>query len=250
MSSDGSWVAVGAWHDDDDDKGSDSGSVYVFDDAGMQLAKLTAADGAANYDFGWSVAISSDGSRIVVGSPGDDSKFTDSGSVYLFDGIVTAISTTATATSATATATSTASSTTLTATSTATNTATSTATSTAINTASSSALTATSTATGIMVTSAHFSPLCPLGREASLDCSTQAAIVLSVVALVTSCVLVCIVCCLCRMSQDRSEGQNTIENYPVKIMGDERANCVIEKHPPKESQEVDLHQNCVIEKHP
>jgi len=64
--------------------------------------------------------------------------------------------------------------------------------------------------------------------------------VLSVVALVASCVLVCIVCCLCRRRQDRCEEQNTIENYPVKIMGGERAKCVIEKHPPKESQEIDL----------
>jgi len=65
--------------------------------------------------------------------------------------------------------------------------------------------------------------------------------VLSVVALVASCVLVCIVCCLCRRRQDRCEEQNTIENYLVKIMGGERAKCVIEKHPPKQSQEIDLH---------
>merc|ERR1712113_866740 len=85
-----------------------------------------------------------------------------------------------------------------------------TTTATATSTASISALTATSTTTGIMITSGHFfRPLCPLGREASLDCSTQETIMLSLVALEASCVLVCIIWCLCRMRQDRPEGQNT-----------------------------------------
>ena len=46
----GSLIVVGARYDDD--KGSDSGSAYVFekgaDGAVTQLAKLTAADGAAS----------------------------------------------------------------------------------------------------------------------------------------------------------------------------------------------------------
>ena len=46
--------------------------------------KLLASDGAAKDYFGNSVAVSSDGSTIVVGANGDDDKGTDSGSVYIF----------------------------------------------------------------------------------------------------------------------------------------------------------------------
>ena len=58
MSIDGDTVVIGAWSDDD--KGTDSGSAYVFtrDTAGdltsgwTQVAKLTAGDGAADDEFG------------------------------------------------------------------------------------------------------------------------------------------------------------------------------------------------------
>ena len=73
----------------DDDKGSDSGSAYVFEmsspgDASSftQVAKLTADDGEAGDAFGLTVAIS-DGT-IVVGAHADDDKGSDSGSAYLF----------------------------------------------------------------------------------------------------------------------------------------------------------------------
>ena len=63
----GSTIVVGAYADDD--KGSASGSVYVFekdadDGAFVQVDKLTAADGAATDVFGESVAC--EGSTIVV----------------------------------------------------------------------------------------------------------------------------------------------------------------------------------------
>ena len=81
-------IAVVGAHNNGD-KGSSSGAVYVFEmsspnDASSwkQVAKLTAADGAAHNSFGISVAIS-DGT-IVVGAYGDDDKGTNSGSVYLF----------------------------------------------------------------------------------------------------------------------------------------------------------------------
>jgi len=68
----------------DSDKGSGSGSAYVFDLlTGKQLFKLVAADGAATDQFGWAVAIS--GSTCAVGSVADDDKGTDSGSVHLFN---------------------------------------------------------------------------------------------------------------------------------------------------------------------
>jgi len=80
---DGDTVVVGAYGDDD--KGSDSGSAYVFvRDGGTwtQQAKLVPADGAASDWFGWAVAI--DGDTVVVGAYGDDDKGTNSGSAYVF----------------------------------------------------------------------------------------------------------------------------------------------------------------------
>ena len=69
----------------DDDRGADSGSAYIFQESGSawsQVAKLTAGDGAAGDSFGSSVSIS--GATAVVGAYGDDDKGTDSGSIYLF----------------------------------------------------------------------------------------------------------------------------------------------------------------------
>ena len=80
-------VVVGAYLDDD--KGSDSGSVYLFeksssDDASSwtQVVKLTADDGAKEDYFGVSVSIS-DG-IIVIGAHRDDDKGSSSGSAYIF----------------------------------------------------------------------------------------------------------------------------------------------------------------------
>ena len=77
----------------DDDNGSDSGSAYVFDFVGTawsQTAKLTASDGAASDEFGFSVSLSGD--RALVGAApgagrglGDDDNGSDSGSAYVFD---------------------------------------------------------------------------------------------------------------------------------------------------------------------
>jgi hypothetical protein len=72
---------VGAYQDDDN--GSSSGSAYIFDLAGTQLAKITASDGAANDYFGYSVAIGN--GRIVVGAYADDDAGSSSGSAYIFD---------------------------------------------------------------------------------------------------------------------------------------------------------------------
>ena len=85
---DGDTIVIGA--SGDDDKGSNSGSAYVFtrDTAGdlasdwTQVAKLTAGDGAADDYFGTRVAISGD--TIVISAYKDDDKGTDSGSAYVF----------------------------------------------------------------------------------------------------------------------------------------------------------------------
>ena len=74
-------IVVGAWGDDDN--GSSSGSAYIFDLDGTQLAKITASDGAANDRFGISVAVGS--SRICVGAPRDADNGGASGSAYIFD---------------------------------------------------------------------------------------------------------------------------------------------------------------------
>jgi len=80
---DGDIAVIGARHDDD--KGVDSGSAYVFTRSGTawsDQAKLTASDGAAGDEFGYSVAISGD--TAVIGAPRDDDKSDDSGSAYVF----------------------------------------------------------------------------------------------------------------------------------------------------------------------
>ena len=74
-------IVVGAVGDDDN--GSSSGSVYIFDLNGTQLAKIKASDGAAGDAFGYSVSVGS--GRIVVGAYGDADNGAGSGSVYVFD---------------------------------------------------------------------------------------------------------------------------------------------------------------------
>jgi len=74
-------IVVGAYGDDDN--GTDSGSAYIFDLDGNQLAKITASDGAADDYFGGEVAVGN--GRIVVGARADDDNGTDSGSAYIFD---------------------------------------------------------------------------------------------------------------------------------------------------------------------
>lgn len=66
----------------DDDLGSASGSVYLYNINGTLITKLKASDGAAGDNFGWSVAAGSN--RIVVGAPGDDDKGGSSGAAYIF----------------------------------------------------------------------------------------------------------------------------------------------------------------------
>ena len=85
-------IVVGAnW---DDDNGSISGSAYIYDLSGNQLAKITPSDGALGDEFG-SVAVGS--GRIVVGAPRKNiGSNSDQGAAYIFDldgnevGIITA----------------------------------------------------------------------------------------------------------------------------------------------------------------
>ncbi len=85
---DGATVVVGAYNDGNTGVSyGGSGSAYVFltTNGGAtydQVAKLTAADAAANDYFGGSVAI--DGGTVVVGAYRDDDTGGDSGSAYVF----------------------------------------------------------------------------------------------------------------------------------------------------------------------
>ncbi len=80
-------IVAGAYAHDNG-HGDASGEVYVFSQSGgwtsgMENARLTASDSAANEYFGWSVAI--DGDVIVAGAPGEVS-FDNSGedAAYVF----------------------------------------------------------------------------------------------------------------------------------------------------------------------
>ena len=79
---DGNTAVVGAYHRNLDGN-ANVGVAYVFtkdsDDAWSQAATLTASDGAANDEFGISVAI--DGNTIVVGARQDDTR---NGAAYVF----------------------------------------------------------------------------------------------------------------------------------------------------------------------
>ncbi len=82
----GDTLVVGAFRDDD--KGTGSGSAYIFyrDEGGPdnwgQMKKITASDGAAYDYFGYSVSISSD--MMVVGAYWEDENGSNSGSAYIF----------------------------------------------------------------------------------------------------------------------------------------------------------------------
>ncbi len=80
----GGVILVGAYGDDD--RGATAGSAYVFtrqaNGTWAESTKLTASDGVAGDNFGWSVSLSGD--TAAVGAWGDDDRGVDSGSVYTF----------------------------------------------------------------------------------------------------------------------------------------------------------------------
>ena len=88
ISSDGLTAIVGARGDDD--KGSFSGSAYIFNydnisDTWTQTTKLLASDGEPFDYLGFSVTISGDGLTAIVGVYGDDDNGSFSGSAYIFN---------------------------------------------------------------------------------------------------------------------------------------------------------------------
>ena len=95
LSADGTKLAVGAWGDDD---GSyNRGAVYLFTVGGSgstvtQAVKLShgaaLSSGTVALDngdmFGWSVSLSTDGTKLAVGAIGDDDGGSGRGAVYLY----------------------------------------------------------------------------------------------------------------------------------------------------------------------
>jgi hypothetical protein len=83
----GNYIVVGA--PEDDDMGNQSGSAYVFernatDGTWQQVAKLTAADGDANDNFGTTVAIDAD--TVVVGAnEHNHNDINNNGAAYVFE---------------------------------------------------------------------------------------------------------------------------------------------------------------------
>lgn len=84
VNDDGSVIVTGA--NGDDESAPAAGAVYVlrWDGSNMTQTKITASDSARNDHFGESVAISSNGNVIAVGSPDDDDNGEGSGSLYVF----------------------------------------------------------------------------------------------------------------------------------------------------------------------
>ena len=85
LSSDGSRVAIGA-RSNDGDNVVNSGHVRIYDLVDGAWTKVGAdIDGEAARDFsGWSVALSSDGSRVAIGATGNDGNGDNAGTVILF----------------------------------------------------------------------------------------------------------------------------------------------------------------------
>ncbi len=88
LSGDGRTAVVGA-DQEADPNGDQAGAAYAFSGSGgswSRQAKLAAEDGDSEDHFGWSVALSGDGSTTVVGAPRDeDPNGEHAGSAYVFE---------------------------------------------------------------------------------------------------------------------------------------------------------------------
>lgn len=87
MSGDGSAAVVGsAYHDGIDGYGGDCVQAYRFDPTKNEYNNVgDKIQGVVNSNFGWSVSISRDGSRLAVGAYGDDTGGTNAGKTFIYD---------------------------------------------------------------------------------------------------------------------------------------------------------------------
>jgi hypothetical protein len=85
LSADGNTALIGAYNRTDG--AANCGAVYIFTRSGTtwtQQAKLLASDRDTSDYFGWSVALSGDGSTAVIGASQDESGFNSNGAAYIF----------------------------------------------------------------------------------------------------------------------------------------------------------------------
>ena len=84
LSSDGTTVAIGA--PGNGGYGSNTGHVRVYQYSSGSWSQLGSdIDGEATYDFsGWSVSLSSDGTKLAIGAPYNDGSFTNAGHVRVY----------------------------------------------------------------------------------------------------------------------------------------------------------------------
>jgi hypothetical protein len=85
LSPDGSRIAIGAYYNDGN--GNNSGHVRIYDWNGSTWVQVGSdIDGESAEDYsGYSVSLSSDGSRIAIGAYQNDSNGSDSGHVRIYD---------------------------------------------------------------------------------------------------------------------------------------------------------------------
>ena len=86
------YAAVGSYLDDD--LGSESGSIYIYEQSGVlwsELVKHNASDGMTGDRLGNDVDI--DGTYAIAGAPYHDAAVTESGAAYIFGPALTAIAT-------------------------------------------------------------------------------------------------------------------------------------------------------------
>ena len=90
LSSDGTTVLVGAWQNDTAGV-TNAGAAYIFEKGGGWSSKSASAataqftGGATSDQFGYSVALSSDGTTALVGAITNDTAFSEAGAAYIFE---------------------------------------------------------------------------------------------------------------------------------------------------------------------
>lgn len=86
VANDGNTLAIGVYGDDE--YGSRSGSVYIYEHNGTSWVNthvLNAADADSDDQFGYSVAVDETGNRVLVGARYEDTVATNAGAMYLFE---------------------------------------------------------------------------------------------------------------------------------------------------------------------
>ena len=91
LSSDGTRALIGAL--DHDPAGNNAGAAYIFEAHGGIWSGTTSASaatanftgGAASDIFGYSVSLSPDGSRVLIGAPFNSTAYLNAGAAYIFD---------------------------------------------------------------------------------------------------------------------------------------------------------------------